>query len=89
MGITPPKAYDAVEHERRLEENDIYADFYGDRPKTTPPSEIARTHVQSLNADQKVAFRKIALSLCGKGDQKLFFLEGDGGCGMLALFSVL
>lgn len=64
-----------IESEAMLEE------FYGDLSRKMSKENAALHFYKKLNAGQKEAFNRIAQGIKESGQQKLFFVEGDGGCG--------
>jgi hypothetical protein len=65
-----------------LEEGGLLDDFYGDdRGRKRTPQEVVRGQMKQLNDDQRKAFDRISSAITGRGDKRLFFVEGAGGCG--------
>ena len=90
MGLpAPPMDYDFETQAETLGAADLLDDFFGGETLRNSPQKFVRNQVESLNADQRLAFDRISSVISGTGDQqRLFFVEGAGGCGIF-LFIVL
>ncbi|KAL3125241.1 hypothetical protein niasHT_005847 [Heterodera trifolii] len=86
-----PEDYDFQRQANLLEEDNMLDDFYGGDANQRRKSlqQIAVEQVGQLNADQMVAFDKISQAVLSGGEQKLFFLEGAGGCGKTFFYNTL
>jgi hypothetical protein len=83
-----PEDYDHEKVAEEIEGESLLDDFYGngDRRKKTP-QQIALEGISKLNKEQTEAFKHIKKALVNQNhDNKLFFLEGAGGCGALFPF---
>lgn len=78
-----PEGYDATKYAEQMEDERIRDDFFGVEKETTSAQGFVLSNIEKLNADQYQAFRKISGAVLGTNKQRLFFLEGAGGCGML------
>lgn len=76
-----PGDYDHDAQARLMEGESLEDDFYGDSPRTISPQQLALEGVQKLNEDQLKAFTEIKTALVEKSPERLFFVEGAGGCG--------
>ncbi|KAL3076362.1 hypothetical protein niasHS_011781 [Heterodera schachtii] len=78
-----PVGYDFQQQAQLLEQDNIFDSFYGEDAgqRRKPPQQVAVEQIGRLNPDQRDAFDEISASILGGCDQKLFFLEGAGGCG--------
>ncbi|KAL3115858.1 hypothetical protein niasHT_007158 [Heterodera trifolii] len=86
-----PEDYDFQRQANLLEEDNLLDDFYGGDANQRRKSlqQIAVEQVEKLNADQMAAFDKISRAVLNGGEQKLFFLEGAGGCGKTFFYNTL
>ncbi|KAL3105716.1 hypothetical protein niasHT_029001 [Heterodera trifolii] len=86
-----PEDYDFQRQANLLEEDNLLDGFYGGDANQRRKSlqQIAVEQVGQLNADQMVAFDKISQAVLSGGGQKLFFLEGAGGCGKTFFYNTL
>ncbi|KAL3110874.1 hypothetical protein niasHT_014811 [Heterodera trifolii] len=86
-----PVGYDFQHQAQLLEEDNILDSFYGDDAgqRRKPPQQVAVEQIGRLNPDQRDAFAMISTSILGGCDQKLFFLEGAGGCGKTYFYNTL
>lgn len=65
-----------------LEADTILDDFYGgEQNRRKSPRSFVLEQIKLLNADQLAAFNRIKSAVLDNNPQKLFFLEGSGGCG--------
>lgn len=83
MGLNGlPADYNFQRQSEVIEAEVLNEDFYGsDITRRKSPRQIVLEHVKNLNKDQRKAFYTICDAVTGKSDQKLFFVEGAGGCG--------
>ena len=80
MGL--PEDFNLEQQTELLEEGGLLDDFYGDdRGRKRTPQEVVRSQLRQLNEDQRTAFDLISSAIMGRGDKRLFFVEGAGGCG--------
>ncbi|KAL3079415.1 hypothetical protein niasHS_013061 [Heterodera schachtii] len=86
-----PVGYDFQHQAQLLEEDNILDSFYGEDAgqRRKPPQQVAVEQIGRLNPDQRDAFAEISTSILGGCDQKLFFLEGAGGCGKTYFYNTL
>ncbi|KAL3118683.1 hypothetical protein niasHT_006511 [Heterodera trifolii] len=86
-----PVGYDFQHQAQLLEEDNILDSFYGDDAgqRRKPPQQVAVEQIGRLNPDQRAAFDAISTAILGGCDQKLFFLEGAGGCGKTYFYNTL
>jgi hypothetical protein len=77
-----PEDFDMERQTEDLEEGGLFDDFYGDdRGRKRTPQEVVRGQLKQLNEDQRAAFEHISNAILSRGDNRLFFVEGAGGCG--------
>uniref|UniRef100_A0A914I102 ATP-dependent DNA helicase n=1 Tax=Globodera rostochiensis TaxID=31243 RepID=A0A914I102_GLORO len=85
-----PKDYDFQPQEQILEEDNIWDEFYGnENSRRKTPQQIALANIGRLNIDQRDAFDQISNAILSVNGQRLFFLEGAGGCGKTFLYNTL
>uniref|UniRef100_A0A183C066 ATP-dependent DNA helicase n=1 Tax=Globodera pallida TaxID=36090 RepID=A0A183C066_GLOPA len=85
-----PKDYDFQQQEQILEEDNIWDEFYGnENARRKTPQQIALANIGRLNIDQRDAFDQISSAILSVDGQRLFFLEGAGGCGKTFLYNTL
>jgi hypothetical protein len=80
-----PDDYDHEKVAEEIEGESLMDDFYGngDRRKKTP-QQVALEGISKLNPEQTSAFKKLKYALTNStAKNKLFFLEGAGGCGTI------
>ena len=63
----------------------IADDFWGTNSSNQNAQSFVLNQIAKLTDEQKLAFNTIADAINGFGKQKLFFVEGPGGCGMISL----
>jgi hypothetical protein len=83
-----PADYDHEKVAEEIEGESLMDDFYGngDRKKKTP-QQVALEGIAKLNPEQSKAFKHIKKALLDQDqDNKLFFLEGAGGCGEIFIY---
>lgn len=65
-----------------MERDTLEADFYGgEKNRSKSHQSFVFEQIKKLNTDQLRVFRKIKSAVLNNESQKLFFLEGSGGCG--------
>ena len=75
--------YNFAQQAEALGAADLLDDFFGGETLRNSPQKFVRDQVESLNADQRLAFDRISSVISDTGDQqRLFFVEGAGGCGI-------
>lgn len=84
-----PNDYSFEEQANLMESEDIHDEFFGADNSFQSPQQFALHHIAQLNSDQKTAFQSISDAVMGKNSQKLFFIEGSGGCGKTYLYNAL
>ena len=83
-----PADYNYEKQAELLEGEAVLDEFYGDDlTKKQSPRQIVWNQIRELNPDQRKAFETISEAINGMGSQKLFFIEGAGGCGRFFLNS--
>lgn len=83
MGLTIDA--ELLQHMEHMELQALADDFYGaEIANRRSPKQVALEQISKLrkNPDQAFAFDKICEAINGQGGQKLFFVEGAGGCGI-------
>ena len=82
MGINGlPADYNHEEYSDKFERQILEDDFYGNGDRSKGAKDFALKQINLLNKDQRAAFDEIREAICNNGEQKLFFIEGAGGCG--------
>lgn len=77
-----PSDYNHEQQEELLESETILDDFYGsDTSRLKSPQQWAMEQIEKLNEDQRAAFETVKAAITGASNDKLFFIEGDGGTG--------
>jgi len=91
VGLTGlPPDFNFELHGEVMEGEQLLDAFFGDESSRQHSlSSVAIKHIRSLNADQFSAFEIVKSAICGRGDNRLFFIEGAGGCGMTLNFSLI
>lgn len=73
--------FDFEEQAQQIESDELLNDFYGAEKFRKSPEQFVLDQVKKLNTDQRSAFDRITSAILARDDQRLFFLEGAGGCG--------
>ena len=88
-----PADYNHEAQTEEMESETLLDDFYGsDTARRKSPQQWAIEQIGKLNADQRMAFDKVKAAITGESQQKLFFIQGDGGTGysvMLIVFKYI
>lgn len=69
--------------QERHEGKDLDEVFYGKCDRNVSWKDVARYYYKRLNSDQKQAFRSISNAIDGTSSDRLFFIEGEGGTGII------
>lgn len=80
-----PSDYDHDAQAQFMENESLEEDFYRGSSRGKSPQQLALDGVEKLNKDQLAAFNKIKKALLENNSNKLFFVEGAGGCGWFLL----
>ena len=93
VGLPAPKGYDQEKMEQEMGEDELLNLIGGDdkdKGKHTWNS-VARERVAKMkdNEDQKRAYDRIMKAVHSKHGERLFFLEGPGGCGKTFLYNTI
>lgn len=93
VGLTAPQKYDQNKMEQEMGEDELLnligADNFDKRKHTW--NSVAKERISKMkdNEDQKRAFERIMKAVHSKRGERLFFLEGPGGCGKTYLYNTL
>ena len=86
MGLSGlPEDYNFEIQAREVENEDLIGDFYGGENSNQTPEKFVIEQINKLNTEQKAAFNRISAAVLGLDKQKLFFIDGGGGCGIILL----
>lgn len=80
-----PTDYNFAQYEKKFGDEAFEEEFFAGAKKGVRSQKIAVDFIKRLNADQRKAFDEISNALTGESEQRLFFVEGAGGCGMYLL----
>lgn len=87
MGLPAlPDDFDIDKQAELLESDELLDNFYGGDHNRKSPQNFVMDQVKKLNKDQRAAFERIQSSVIGGAEQRLFFIEGAGGCGNIRNF---
>uniref|UniRef100_A0A914I8I8 ATP-dependent DNA helicase n=1 Tax=Globodera rostochiensis TaxID=31243 RepID=A0A914I8I8_GLORO len=85
-----PNDYNFDRQAGALQQATLLDEFYGDQQgRAKSPQQIAIEKIGLLNKDQRNAFNDISSAIRSADGQRLFFLEGSGGCGKTFLYNTL
>ena len=84
-----PADYNHEAQTEEMEAETMLDDFYGsDTARRKSPQQWAIEQIGKLNADQRMAFNEVKAAITGESQQKLFFIQGDGGTGYLVILMI-
>lgn len=73
---------------REVENEDLIGDFYGGEKRNQTAEQFVIEQIKKLNTEQKDAFDRISAAVLGLDEQKLFFIDGGGGCGIFCSLNI-
>jgi hypothetical protein len=86
-----PEDYDHEKFAEEIEGESLLDDFYGnDKTRKKSPQQMALEGIKKLNTEQIQAFKQFKEALTNPlAKNKLFFLEGAGGCGRCINYCII